>query len=189
MAKPWTVPTGDDLWQVVSRDVVRKVDEDSAGGTYEANDFDGSLDTRSKKAIDAAVQMIRDAVETGGKYPLSITEGSVPPGATRHALALAAYQLVGPKPSLVSIVMMDGGVSSPLTTLHNDAKKWIADVERGMVVELPEDPCGQDYETAVSDDNPAIRSIRWGDQVASDTEYEAGETSEGLTLPIDFTTD
>lgn len=187
MAQDWIALTGDDLWQIVSRKVAQAADEDSAGGSYEAGDIDTALDTRSSKAVAHAVAEVRGAVENAGRYPVSLTADSVPPEGVRHTLALAAYVLIGPKPSLASVVMTDGS-TAPLQKLYDDAKKWLEAVNKGGSIISPTDPAGQDYQTAISDSNPAVRGIHWGDYTATDLEFEAGETSEGLTLPVDMTT-
>jgi len=193
MAQAWTVLAGGDLWQVVSRSVVEQVNEDSAGGKNSTNDLNESLDTRASKAVAHAVAEVRGAIENAGRYPVSVTASSVPPEAARHTLALAAYVLVGPKPSLVSVVMMDGGMNSPISTLYADAKRWLEGVNKGGSVTTPTDPCGEDYSTAVSDSNPLPNSIAWGDYQYTGEEYAAGQAVDPVTgaittLPVDMTT-
>lgn len=193
MAQAWTVLAGGDLWQVVSRSVVEQVNEDSAGGKNSTNDLNESLDTRASKAVAHAVAEVRGAIENAGRYPVSVTASSVPPEAARHTLALAAYVLVGPKPSLVSVVMMDGGMNSPIATLYAEAKRWLEGVNKGGSVTTPTDPCGEDYSTAVSDSNPLPNSISWGDYQYTGDEYAAGQAVDPVTgaittLPVDMTT-
>ena len=170
MPADWKVPTGDDIWQVVSRAVVRKVDEDAAGGSNAGNNFDGSLDTRAKKAVAHAVDEIRAAIENAGRSSLSLTAGSVPPEGYQHALAIAAYRLCLPVPGLLAIVMAEGGVYSPITTLYKDAQQWVKEVNNGHQVIEPTDPAGRDYLTAVDDTNLAVDAIRNGplDEAAPD---------------------
>jgi hypothetical protein len=110
VAKPWLIPTGDDLWQVVSRSVVEKADEDVEGGTAAGEDLNEALDTRAKKAVEHAVAEIRGAIEAAGKFPISVTAAAVPPEGLQHAMALAAWRLAMPKPTLLATMMAEGGV-------------------------------------------------------------------------------
>lgn len=170
------------MWQVVSRDLVLKCDEDSAGGKDESNDFNDTLDTRAEKAVDHAVAEIRGAIESAGRYPLSVTAGGVPPEAFNHALVMAAWRLCAIKPSLLAVLLADGGEASPMKSLYREAQEWLKMVRAGGSFVLPTDPTGEDYSTAVSASNPAISGIRWGDSLADDTEYEAGETASGVVV-------
>lgn len=170
MPADWKVPTGDDIWQVVSRAVVQKMDEDEDGGTFEKNNIDNSLDTRAKKAIEHVVDEIRGAIENAGRSSLSLTEGSVPPEGFQHAIAIAAYRLCLPVPGLLAIVMAEGGVYSPITTLYKDAQQWVKEVNNGRQVIEPTDPAGRDYLTEPSDTNLAVDPLRNGpiDEAAPD---------------------
>jgi hypothetical protein len=170
------------LWQVVSRDLVLKCDEDSAGGKDESNDFNETLDTRAEKAVDHAVAEIRGAIESAGRYPLSVTAGGVPPEAFNHALVMAAWRLCAIKPSLLAVLLADGGEASPMKSLYREAQEWLKMARAGGSLVLPADPTGEDYSTAVSASNPAISGIRWGDSLADDAEYEAGETASGVAV-------
>lgn len=182
MAKDWTVPTGGDLWQVVSREVVEKVDEDSAGGTNDSGDFNDTLDTRAEEAVAHAVAEVRGAIESAGRYPLSITLAAVPPEGVQHTLAVAAWRLCMPKPGLLAVVMAEGGVYAPINQLFKDAKEWIKKISEGGSFVLPTDPTGEDYLTAVSATNLAISGIKWGDSLADDVEYDAGITEDGVVV-------
>jgi hypothetical protein len=182
MAKDWQVPTGDDLWQVVSRSVVLKSDEDSEGGSNDGNNFNDTLDSRASKAVDHAVAEVRGAIESAGRYPISVTAGAVPPEGLQHTLALAAWRLVMTKPGLLAIVMGDGGVYAPLNALVKDAKEWIKKLSEGSSFVLPSDPTGVDYLTAVGDENPAISGIKWGCSLGDDSEFEAGITEDGIVI-------
>jgi hypothetical protein len=182
MAQAWVIPSGSDLWQVVSRDVVLKSDEDSAGGTNEGGNFNENLDTRAKKAVAHAVEEARGVIRVAGRYPLSVTLASIPPEGEQHILALAAWRLVMTKPGLLAVVMADGGVYAPINQLVKDAKEWLLFLRNGGAVTLPSDPTGADYVTAVSASNPAISGVKWGDSLADDDEYEAGETEDGVVV-------
>lgn len=182
MSQTWLVPAGGDLWQVVSRASVERVNEDSLGGTAGKNSIDETLDTRAKKAVEHAVQEIRGAIEAAGRYPVSLTAGSVPPEAFQYALAVAAWRLCLPVPSLLSVLMADGGMFSPIGTLYKEACDWVKGVRSGARFTEPTDPAGADYQTAVSDSNPAVSGVRWGDNLADDSEYEAGLTADGVVI-------
>lgn len=182
MPKAWTVLTGADLWEVVPREVIEKTDEDAVGGTHEDGDFDSSLDSRAKKAVDHAVAEVRGAIESAQRWPLSVTAGAVPPELVLPTLALAAYRLITVKPSLLAVVMNDGGVYSPLGKLYKEGCDWLAKLRTGANFTAPTDPTGVDYLTAVSADNPAISGISWGDSLANDIEYDAGVTEDGIVV-------
>ena len=188
MAQTWTVPAGGDLWQVVSRSVVAKVDEDSAGGKNETNDFDNTLDTRAKKAIEYAVKEIRGAIESAGRYPVSLTAGSVPPEGHQHAIVVAAWRLCLPIPGLLAVIMGDGGAFSPLGMLYKDAQCWVKSLREGGSFTDALDPAGADYRTAIDNNkssltyNPAVSGIIWGDNLGDDSEYAAGITDDGVII-------
>ena len=178
----WEAPQGSDLWQIVSKPIVEKADEDSAGGTAELNNFDGSLDTRAKKAVEHAVKEVRGAIEACGRYPFSATAATVPPEGVNHTLATAAYRLCMPVPSLLAVLMGDGGQASPMAKLYADAMAWLKGLRDGGSFTEPTDPVGEDWQTAVSDTNPAISGVVWGDHLADGDEYEAGITADGVVV-------
>jgi len=162
---------GGDLWKVVTRSVVAKANEDSAGGTPEKNNLDGSLDTRATEAVRMAVEEIRAAVALGRRTPLSETEGSVPPEAERFALYIAAHTLLAYPPSLQQVLVFDGGMMSPLAKLYDQASKWLEAVRKGALpVTTPTDP-----------EDGFKGAVRWGDAQGRSTTEDAGG--------IDLTTD
>lgn len=171
MAADWKVVTGDDLWKVVSFDVVKKANQDADGGSAAGNDLDPQLETRGGEAVRMAVEEVRAAVELGNRYPLSQTAGSVPPEAERHTLYLAAYTLLAFPPGLLQVLVFDGGIYSPLQKCFDDAKKWIEGIRAGkLVATMPTDPV-EGY----------IPAVRWGDA--------AGRSSDATAGQIDMTTD
>jgi hypothetical protein len=182
MPQAWQVPTGDDLWQVVSRSLIEKTNEDSEGGNAADNDLNENLDDRAGKAVDHAVAEIRGAIEAAGRYPVSVTAGGVPPEAFQFALAIAGWRLCAVNPSLVSVLLADGGSYAPLRSLYTEAQKWIESVRAGKTFTLPDDPTGVDYLTEVDDENPAISGVKWGDSLADDDEYAAGITEDGIVV-------
>jgi hypothetical protein len=185
MSQAWTALARGDIWQMVSKKVLLKTDEDSAGGTDATNDLDTSLDTRAAKAIEHAVAEVRGAIEACGRYPVSLTAGTVQPEGVRHSLVLAAYWLCLPVPSLLAVLMNEGGAFSPMGKLYAEAVKWVEFLRTGGSFTMPSDPAGSDYATAIDDDkdsatyNPTVTGVRWGDGVADDSEFAAGETVNG----------
>lgn len=173
----WTVITGNDVWKVLSSKVLDKADEGVNGELDETNDLADVVlaDTRRGQLASEAVAEFRGAIRSAGKYPLSLTAGSVPPECARHVLNLAAYQLINSTPNLGMAIITEKGASNPFQTFYNEAVRYLESLRSGRTITLPDDPTGQDYETAVSDDNPALRPIRWSDSNATDLEYEAGE--------------
>lgn len=182
MSQPWTAPAYTDLWQIVSRKVVLKVEEDSAGGADSTNDYDSTLDTRAKEAVAHAVAEVRGAIEACGRYPVSATAGTVPPEGVRHTLVIAAYMLCLPVPSLLAVLMNEGGAFSPMGKLYGEACKWIESLRAGGSFTMPDDPAGADYSTEVGDGNPAVTGVIWGDNLGSDSEYDAGVTEDGVVI-------
>ena len=182
MAQAWTAPAYTDLWQIVSKKVVLKVEEDSAGGADATNDFDSSLDTRAKEAVAHAVAEVRGAIEACGRYPVSATAGTVPPEGVRHTLVMAAYALCLPVPSLLAVLMNEGGAFSPMQRLYTDACKWVDGLRAGGSFTMPDDPAGADYSTEVGDGNPAVTAVLWGDSIADGSEYEDGITADGVVV-------
>ena len=180
--QPWEAPSGNDLWQVVSKTIVQKADEDSAGGTNDLNNFDTSLDSRASKAVEHAVKEVRGAIEACGRYPFSATASTVPPEGVGHTLAIAAYRLCMPVPSLLAVLMGDGGQASPMARLYTDALEWVKALRNGASFTEPEDPVGQDWQTEVSASNPVISGVLWGDSLADGDEYAAGITADGVVV-------
>ena len=97
-------------------------------------------------------------------------------------LAIAAWRLCLPVPSLLAVLMADGGMFSPITTLYKDAMAWLKMVRDGGSFTMPDDPCGADYQTEVSASNPAVTAIAWGDSLADGDEYAAGITADGVVV-------
>lgn len=178
----WVAVQGSDIWQLITKSAVEKSDEDSAGGKAETNDFDDSLDTRAKKAAEHAVAEVRGEIESAGRYPVSVTAGTVPPEWVNRTIAIAAYRLATPKPGLLAVILNDGGMYSPLAKLYKEAMDGLQVLRAGGSFTLPSDPTGVDYQNEVSSTNPAIKGIRWGDSVASDDEYAAGVTEDGIVV-------
>lgn len=199
MATNWTVLTGNDLSQVLSRKIITDADEDTADGVLPGQTLDPSSTTnRSAVLLAKAVAEVRGAVRLAGKTALAVTASSVPPELADTTLYLAAWRLVNSTPNL-NAALFNEGMRAGLKGLYDEACKRIEGVRQGNNTTPPSDPTGQDYETAVDDDadsatyNPALDgAVVWGDMEAEDTEYYAGEAVDPTTgattqLPVDMT--
>lgn len=149
MATNWSVPTGQDVLKVISRVVMKATNENIVGdGTEE---YDDATKNRRDEALALVVSEMRSAILLGGRFAVSETAGSVPPEAERHALNMAAFQLVNSTPSLQMVLVNEGGVYSPFQILHKAGVDWIEWVKKGGAVTAPTDP----------DDTPPD-AVRWG---------------------------
>jgi hypothetical protein len=119
---------------------------------------------------------------SGRERSSPFTSSSVPPEGVEMVLAAAAYRLCMPKPSLLAVVMGDGGIVSPINRLYKEYTDWLKCLREGGSFTEPTNPTGVDYTTAVGDDNPAISGVRWGDSLADGDEYDAGITSDGIVV-------
>jgi hypothetical protein len=172
MAQAWITLAGDDLWKVISRPVMKKADEDATGGTDALNNFNATLATRAKESVRMACTAIRMAIDNGQRTACSLTAGSIPPEAERHALFMAAYDLTSSPPSLQQVLIFEGGVYSPLQKRYGEAIEWLKSVQNGQTpVTVPIDP---DPDTAPS-------APRWGDA--------QGTSQAGTAGKIDMDTD
>lgn len=175
---------------VLNLDILKKANQNLDASNQPANnDVDEESTNRRDEIVSTIVHEVRAAIQTAGRVPLSVTPNTVPPGAKRHVLNMAAWQIVNSTPNLNMAILTEKGISTPFAKFYEEAVKYIDSLTKGNSVPAPTDPCGQDYETAVSDTNPAISSVNWGDVTADDTDYERGYylTSGGsqVNLPVD----
>lgn len=191
---PWKIPVGADLAKVLDWKAIHQANQnlgDEAGMNPALGGqlVDPTAANRRDEIVAVVVHDLRGAIQSGGRFPLSVTPNAVPPSSERHVLNLAAWQLILSTPGLVAAYMSESGVKSAWDGYVADARKHLEDLRRGLPVERPEDPTGQDYCTPVSDQNPPIRGTRWGDMQGSDLDYEAGGistvTGSFITLPVD----
>ena len=186
MATNWITLTGADLAQVMSQAMLDQANA-NIGPDVNANDaFDPDLPTRADAIVASAVLQLRANVQTAGRTAVSLTPGSVPPDAVRHVLNLAAGHLLQSTPN-VQMVVVEG--QPVFMRLYDAAVKYFEEVARGSMVVDPTDPCGQDYQTAVSSTNPAVCGVSWQDDYAADSDYAVGTVGDNaggkLTLPLD----
>ena len=182
----WVVLEGSDIAALLSSLVVKKLNE-NIGDTVDPNDpLNMDLDNRRNMLLDMAVAEVRGAIQSAGRFPLSVTQGAVPHTAVPHALYLAAYRMINSTPG-VEMVVIDGQPAAK--KFFDDACIYIQRLIKGGSVEEPSDPTGVDYLTAVSDINAKVCLVRYGDLNADDTDYANGyiTTSSGstLALPVD----
>lgn len=180
----WIAITGDDIVKVVSRLVIKNSNENTGADIPPGIPFDSGLANRADDIAAMVVLDFRGAVQTGGRYPVSVQADSVPPDCEREALNLAAYQLFNSIPTLQMAVLTEKGAVSPFAKFYDAALKRLEAIRKGDAVVVPTDPCGVDYLTAVSDTNLAVCGTSWSDMRMTDAEYAAGDVAA-----LDMTTD
>lgn len=183
MPTNWSVPTGADVRKVLSLLVEEKSNQNTGADYSSADPYNDAEANRRDDLVNQAVAELRGRIRQAGRVPLSVTAGSVPAESVRHVLNHAAWQLVISTPSLQMVIVTEKGVSAPFAKFYEEACQYFDKVATGQICPVPPtDPCGQDWTTAVSDANPAIQGgVKWGDVLADDTDYDAGQitTSTG----------
>ncbi len=199
MATNWIALTGQDLAEVLTWDAITKTNQNLGESGANASESGSAVDlaeaNRRDRLVENCVAECRAAIQSAGRIPLSVTPGCVPPGAKRHVLNLAAWQLLNSSPSLYTAIMSGAGIGSgsalltPFASFYGEAIKYLESLANGSPVPQPTDPTGLDYLTAVSDENPSIRGVQWGDLYADDTDYENGyktmDNGQHVDLPLD----
>lgn len=150
-------------------------------------EFNAAL-ARSSKALTMEVNRVRAAIQNAGISPLSVTSGAVPPEGEKHVAAMAINTLISSIPNLASyVISQPGGGKTGLQRAVEEGEAWLKSISEGGPVVPPIDPCGLDYLTAVSDTNPAVSGIAWGDQYGTDAEYAAGVKTnpDGSQTPVE----
>ena len=188
MPTNWITIAGSDLAIVLNLDIIKKanqnLDPDSPPDTVDTDEAN-----RRDEIVAECVAEVRASIQNGGRYPLSVTANTVPPGTKRIILGMAAWQLINSTPNLNMAILTEKGVSTPFAKFYDQAIAWLEKLRSGASVVTPTDPTGQDYLTAVSDSNPALDGIHWGDLQADDSAYDQGfvTTDSGveITLPVD----
>ena len=121
----WIVPATADVTTVMSGIVV--------GATSVGN---------TQPSLDLVVSRIRGAIREGNRIPLSLTSGSIPPGAKQHCLNLTIELIVASTPN------MTFAVKDTFENLLRDAKDWLKAVGDGK--KAPEYPADPDQTTVPS---------------------------------------
>lgn len=151
MATNWINPYASDLIKVISTQLRRNSDENIPDDpsvnqpTQSSGSFDPSVDSRGDEIITLIVNQFRGAIQKAGKYPLSITEGSIPPDLMKHFLNMAAFELVNSSQTLQMVVLTEKGAYSPFQTFYKAAEEELEKIRKGYAIVLPTDPTGQDY--------------------------------------------
>lgn len=183
MATNWIALTGADLRKVVNAVSQEDSNENTSDDVRPGDTLDMGAANRRDQLVELAVREVRAAMQVAGRYPVAVTAGTVPPDGEWHTLVLAAWRLVVSTPGLVKVFLAgEAGQDTPLSRMHKDAVAWVEGLKKGASTVAPTDPCGQDYQTAVSAENPAVSGVKWGDSLADDDEYEAGVTDDGVVV-------
>lgn len=177
MSTNWINVTGANLSEVLNWDSIIKANQNLADGTNPdvgGVDTDNTEPNRRDQAVLNAIADLRAAIASAGRYPLAVTTDSIPPGSRFHVLAIAAWRLLNSTPNINMAILTEKGVAMPYAQFYKDGMAYLEKLGRGQSFPPPTDPTGVDYLTAISATNPAIRSIRWADNEAEDTDYDAG---------------
>lgn len=182
----WIVLTGQDLLQVLSHLVVDGANQNIDADSEEGDPLDESRPNRVDSLMKLAVAEVRGAIQSAGRFPLSVTPGAVPALAAPHTLYLAAWRLLISTPNLQMVVIEEQPVAKQF---YDKAEKFVEGLTKGGTIDPPNDPTGVDYSTAVSDTNPAISAVKYGDLYATDQEYAQGyrvlPNGSTQSLPVD----
>lgn len=186
MATDWIVPTGASLFKVAEAAILKDTNQNTAEGTESGSETDLSAANRRDQQVEMAVDEVRGAIRTAGRYGYSATEGSVPPEGERHTLIIALYNLVMSTPSLARSFLIGESGKTPLERRYDEAMAWLKELRSGSSFTEPPDVVGQDWETEVDTEsdppNMPISGIRWGDNLGDDTEYDAGVNDNGVVI-------
>lgn len=194
----WIVLTGADVRRVISSGTQARANENTADTVLEGDAYDPAQANRRDLAVAQAVAEVRGAIRAAGRFPLSTTANSVPPEAVHHTLVLAAWRLitagVGHESQGTQWALLTA-TESPFRKEYEESCRYVSNPQHatnglppglaeGRSVTLPNlaEQTGQDWETAISTSNPAVRSIRWADSLATDEEYEDEVTAEGVIV-------
>lgn len=140
MPATWIAIVGQDLDKVLAKLVQNASNENIGAEVLVGLPYDSTLANRRDAITAEVVEEFRGAIDRGNRVPLSVTAGTVPPECVRHALNLAAYQLVNSSPNLQMAIMTDGGVYSPLAKLYTEATVELKRISAGGLVSYPTDP-------------------------------------------------
>jgi hypothetical protein len=140
MSTNWKVPVAADVNKVLSIMVQARSNENVNEDATADTPLDPSYTDRKTALLDQTVQEFRGAMIAGGRIPRSQTEGSVPPDAEIHVLAMTAFRLVNSMPNLQMVLLTNGGVYAPLMQMYKDAQAMLKQIRDGMPYTRPTDP-------------------------------------------------
>src|SRR5580692_3430648 len=139
----WIQPESSDLSKVISAQLIAKSDENIGSDVESGQTFDPNADSRSAELIILVVAQFRGAIQKGGKYPLSLTPGTIPPDLMKHVLNMAAFELVNSTQNLQMVIMTEKGAYSPFQTFYKAAVEEMEKLVKGHSIILPTDPTGE----------------------------------------------
>lgn len=177
MATNWQTVTGSELTKVINSLLVNKANENLGDDLPPTQTVDLEQQNRRDEIVAQCVAELRANIEVGSMTPLSVTADTVPPGAKRHVLNLAAWQLINSTPNLNMAIITDKGVSAPYAAFYQEAVKYYSGVRDGSI-KVPDatDPAGADGINPVSDSNPAVELFTGGTMGVPDLAVDAVST-------------
>lgn len=182
MATNWVVPQVGDLAKVLDQDLIDSCNQNIPP-------INGPLDyTEPNQAgllLSLEVQTILAAIQSSGRFPISLTAGAIPPEAEIHCLVSVVFKLLVSTPSvLMTLMTQDGGLPmAKQFAAAQDFFKQLREAPSELSLVLPTDPTGVDYQTAPTainnliptpTVNQQVHAVWWADQYGSVDEYEAG---------------
>lgn len=166
MPTNWLTVAGVQLGDVLNLLLISKANQNVGDDTSDPNDgtpTDLTEQNRRDNIVQDLVNELRANIQIAGQIPLSLTAATVPPGATRHVLNLAAWQLINSTPNLNMAIITENGISAPFANFYKEAVEYFKQVREGTLrPPVPTDPTGIDYLTAPSATNPAIHIMNSG---------------------------
>lgn len=190
----WLTLSGADVaavldWRTVAQANQNLGEEYGLNYTQSGSGVDLAAANRRDELVLDSIREIRGAIQAAGRFPVSVTTGTIPPSMKRAALVIAAWQLVLSTPSLHATFFSSSELKSAWQKFYDDAIKKVEGLKNGDTIEQPSYPTGTDYLTAVSDTNPPVSPVTWGDMEATDVQYSDGfvTTASGtsIALPVD----
>jgi hypothetical protein len=187
MVTNWILPPADaainEIAKVIALNVIatsnENVDSDSIASALsdpeKRRTIDPALDDRATEILGLVIAQFRGAIQIAGKYPLSVTAGTVPPEVYKHVLNMAAWELAMSSPSLKMFILSEAGASAPFATFYTEAKTYLEKLTKGLGIVLPTDPTGRDYLTAIN--------VNWMGQGASP--FPAYDSAKPFNFPLE----
>ena len=176
MPSNWIVLSSEDLIQVISSQLREKSDENIGDDVKPGQAFDPDLPSRADAIISLVVAQFRGAIQKAGKYPLSVTEDSIPPDLQKHVLNMAAFELVNSTQNLQMVIMTEKGAYSPFQSFYKAANDELEKLRKGYAIVLPTDPTGADYINPIN--------VKWG---TGTNGFPAYNSANPINLPIEGT--
>ena len=130
----WIIPVAGNIDSVMSQLVVNAAEVPQSGGQPPQYRSTTLLNT-------VGIAMVRAAIQTGARVPLSATPLAVPPEAEAFVYVLTADAMTASTPNLGQVVVsMNGSTGGPWADWVRRAKKFLDDCVKGLAVTPPTDP-------------------------------------------------